>query len=143
MSPANRASSFVNIGQAAAASGVNAKMIRHYESIGLIPKSRRTDSGYRIYGEDDVHSLRFIRRARDLGFSMKEIKRLMSLWRNRSRSSAEVKALAKAHIDELELKIRELKSMSDALKHLASNCHGDARPQCPILDELSGSKSGS
>ncbi len=127
---------FMNIGDAAEASGVNAKMIRHYESIGLVPRSKRTDAGYRIYDENDVHSLRFIRRARDLGFSMKEIKKLMSLWRNRGRSSSEVKALARAHIEELEAKISELQGMRDALTHLAQTCHGDDRPECPIIDEL-------
>jgi len=127
----------MNIGQAAEAAGVNAKMIRHYESIGLIPKARRTDAGYRTYDENDVHTLRFIKRSRELGFSMKEIKKLTNLWRNRSRASSEVKTLAKAHIDKLEAKIAELQAMRDALKHLAQNCHGDARPDCPILEGLS------
>lgn len=126
----------MSIGQAASASGVNAKMIRHYESIGLLPRSKRTDAGYRIYDENEVGSLRFIRKARDLGFSMNEIKTLLGLWRNRSRSSAQVKALAKTHIAELEAKIAELRSMSEALQHLATNCHGDDRPECPIIDEL-------
>jgi MerR family copper efflux transcriptional regulator len=126
----------MNIGEAAAASGIHAKMIRHYESIGLIPKTKRTDAGYRVYDEKDVHSLRFIKRARDLGFSMAEIKKLMGLWRNKSRASSEVKALASKHIHELELKIAELQSMRDALKSLAKSCHGDHRPDCPILKEL-------
>lgn len=129
----------MNIGQASASSGVHAKMIRHYESIGLVPKAKRTDSGYRIYDESDVNSLLFIKRARDLGFSMKEIKKLMGLWRNKNRESAEVKALAVSHIQDLEAKILEMKSMVDALRHLAKNCHGDQRPECPILKELTSS----
>jgi Cu(I)-responsive transcriptional regulator len=127
---------FLNIGAAAKASGVHAKMIRHYEEIGLLPRAKRTDAGYRVYDESDVHTLRFVRRARDLGFSMKEIKKLLGLWRNRSRSSAEVKKLAQTHIDELEAKIRELKAMSSALRRLSAHCHGDQRPDCPILSDL-------
>lgn len=103
----------------------------------MIPKAKRTDAGYRIYDEKEVHALRFIKRSRELGFSIKEIKKLLRLWRNRSRASSEVKALAHAHIKELELKITELTAMRDPLKHLVRNCHGDARPDCPILEELS------
>lgn len=113
-------------------------MIRHYESIGLISKVTRTDSGYRVYGEDDVHTLEFIRRARDLGFSMKEIKKLLSLWRNKSRSSSEVKKLALLHVKELDEKVTKLKTMADTLRILAENCHGDERPDCPILNDLDG-----
>lgn len=126
----------MNIGNAAKASGVNAKLIRHYESIGIIPKASRTGSGYRVYTDNDVHILSFVRHARSLGFSMSEIKRLVSLWRNRSRASREVKSLAEAHIATLEQKIRELQGMRDTLMHLARNCHGDSRPECPILETL-------
>ena len=129
-------SNFLNIGEAAKASGVNAKLIRHYESIGVVPKVNRTDSGYRLYSKNDIHLLTFVRRARNLGFSMKEIKRLISLWRNRSRTSAEVKAMAKSHISALDQKIKELEEMRDTLLHLAKNCHGDNRPECPILENL-------
>ncbi len=126
----------MNIGQAAKSSGVNAKLIRHYESIGIIPKASRSDSGYRIYTENDVHILSFVRRARSLGFSMKEIKKLVSLWRNRSRASSEVKTLTQSHIKALDEKIRELVAIRNTLQHLARNCHGDARPGCPILKTL-------
>lgn len=126
----------MNIGQLAKSSGVNAKMIRHYESIGLIPKASRTEAGYRTYSENDVHILRFVRRARSLGFSMKEIKKLINLWRNKSRSSRDVKQLAQSHIEQLEFKISELQAMVDTLKHLSKNCHGDHRPDCPILANL-------
>jgi MerR family gold-responsive transcriptional activator of gol and ges genes len=130
----------MNIGQAAKASGVNAKMIRHYESIGVIPKAGRSESGYRNYVDNDVHILIFVRRARDLGFSMKEIKKLVGLWRNKSRASAEVKALALQHVKALEQKISQLEAMSKSLKQLARNCHGDHRPECPILEGLSDEK---
>lgn len=126
----------MNIGEAAKASGVNAKLIRHYESIGLIPKASRTDSGYRTYSETDVNVLAFVRRARGLGFSMKEIKKLVGLWRNKSRASADVKALALSHVEEMETKIAELEAMVKSLKHLAKCCHGDQRPDCPILEGL-------
>lgn len=126
----------MNIGQAAKNSGVNAKLIRHYEEIGIIPKASRSDSGYRQYDEADIHVLRFVRRARGLGFSMKETKKLVSLWRNKSRASREVKAMAMAHVSELEKKIQELQDMAQTLKHLAKNCHGDHRPDCPILAQL-------
>lgn len=127
----------MNIGEAAKISGVNAKLIRHYESIGLIPRASRTDSGYRKYSENDVHMLSFVRRARSLGFSMKEIKKLVSLWRNRSRASSEVKALTLAHIKKLEEKITNLQAIRSTLLNLAKNCHGDERPSCPILEDLS------
>ena len=132
----------MDIGRASKDSGVSVKMIRHYESIGLLPKVARTFANYRVYGPNDVHVLRFIRRARDLGFSIDDIKELLSLWQNRSRSSASVKKIAGKHIDELKAKIEELKSMVDTLEHLAKHCHGDHRPDCPILDDLS-SVSGS
>lgn len=127
----------MNIGRAAKASGVNAKMIRHYEAIGVIPKASRTESGYRNYTENDVHILVFVRRSRELGFSMKEIKKLVGLWRNKSRASAEVKMLALRHVEELDQKILQLEAMSKSLKLLARSCHGDGRPECPILDNLS------
>ncbi len=127
----------MNIGKAAAASGVSAKMIRYYESIGLIPEASRTDSGYRDYSEKDVHTLRFIRRARDLGFSVEKMTELLALWRDRSRASADVKRVALEHVEELERKACELQEMSMTLKHLAENCRGNGRPDCPIIDELS------
>jgi MerR family transcriptional regulator, copper efflux regulator len=126
----------MNIGQAASASGVSAKMIRYYESIGLIPKTVRTESGYRVYSDHDVHTLRFIRRSRDLGFSVEQIADLVSLWQDRERASKDVKAIALDHVGVLERKIRELQEMASTLKHLARNCHGDARPHCPIIEEL-------
>ncbi|MDR3608727.1 MAG: Cu(I)-responsive transcriptional regulator [Oligoflexia bacterium] len=126
----------MNIGRAAKLSGVSAKMIRHYESIGLFPKPLRTNSGYRIYAMTDVHTLKFVKRARALGFSMADIKKLVGLWRSKTRESAQVKAMALSHIQELEQKIQELKSMSEALKKLTCHCHGDERPNCPILDDL-------
>ncbi|MFL5815084.1 MAG: Cu(I)-responsive transcriptional regulator [Bdellovibrionia bacterium] len=126
----------MNIGEAAKASGVSAKMIRHYESIGIIPKPIRSDSGYRLYTSNDIHTLQFVRRARNLGFSMIEIKKLVGLWRNKARASAEVKSMAQKHVKELEAKIVELEQMRDALKNLARRCHGDQRPDCPIIDEL-------
>lgn len=126
----------LNIGAAAVSSGVSAKMIRHYEQIGLMPTLRRTAAGYRTYAETDVHMLRFIRHARDLGFPVKQIAELLSLWRDRRRSSAKVKALALAHLAELNTKINDLQSMKRTLEVLATHCQGDDRPQCPILDEL-------
>lgn len=126
----------MNIGEAAKMSGVNAKLIRHYESIGIIPKAGRTESGYRTYSEPDVHILTFVRRARKLGFSMKEIKTLVGLWRNKTRASSEVKNLALKHVHEMEEKVSELQAMAQTLKHLAKNCRGDNRPDCPILNEL-------
>jgi Cu(I)-responsive transcriptional regulator len=126
----------MNIGQAAAASGVSAKMIRHYEESGLIRAARRTPSNYRAYADNDVHLLRFIKRARALGFSMADIKTLLSLWQDKSRPSSAVKRIAGAHIDELERKIAELQAMVRTLEHLVHHCHGDHRPECPILEEL-------
>jgi len=128
----------MNIGQAADASGVSAKMIRHYEAIGLMAKALRTDSGYRIYDGNDVHTLRFIRRGRALGFSMKEIGQLLGLWRNRRRASGDVRRVAQQHIAELDQKIAELQAMRRTLHQLVQHCHGDRRPECPILDDLSG-----
>ena len=127
----------MNIGEAAAASSVSAKMIRHYEENGFIRKAGRTAAGYRVYNEADVHALRFIRRARDLGFSLAEIKTLLGLWTNRRRESADVKRLAQKHIDELDAKIAELQAMRRTLVELSRHCHGDHRPDCPILDDLS------
>lgn len=126
----------MNISAASRASGVSAKMIRHYESLGLVPGVRRSDSGYRQYDETTVHLLRFIRRARDLGFDTKEIAALLALWRNKRRSSAEVKRIALQHVDALEARIAALQSMQRTLAHLAHCCHGDERPDCPILDDL-------
>jgi Cu(I)-responsive transcriptional regulator len=128
----------MNIGEAAAASGVSAKMIRYYESVGLLPKVRRTANGYRVYGEEDVHTLAFIRRARDLGFPMAQIEKLLALWQDRSRASAEVKAIAAAHVEELGRKIAELEAMRRTLEHLVAHCHGNHRPDCPILEDLAG-----
>lgn len=126
----------MNIGELALASGVSAKLIRHYESIGVIPKAARSGSGYRRYGENDVHVLRFVKRARGLGFSMAEIKKLVSLWKNKARASREVKAMALAHVEMLEKKILELEEMAGTLRDLARHCHGDQRPECPILESL-------
>ena len=129
----------MNIGEAAKASGVTPKMIRHYEDNGLIPRTQRTLSGYRVYAAKDVHMLRFIRRARDLGFSLAEIKALLGLWGNRRRASADVKELALKHVGELDAKIAEMQAMRRTLVDLAEHCHGDHRPDCPILDDLAGS----
>ena len=126
----------MKIGQASRESGVTQRMIRHYESIGLIPAAARRDSGYRDYDERDLNTLRFIRRARDLGFPVEEIGKLLALWNDRGRASAEVKALALSRAAELERKARQLDEMRRSLEHLAANCHGDARPDCPILTEL-------
>lgn len=131
-----RRDGMMNIGRAAEASGVSAKMIRHYESVGLLPLAGRTVAGYRIYRDSDVHTLRFIRRARDLGFSMKEIGALVGLWRNRGRASGDVKKLAGRHMRQLDEKIRELQAMRETLAHLSEHCHGDERPDCPILEDL-------
>ena len=126
----------MKIGELAKTSGVNAKMIRHYESIGLIPKATRTDSGYRTYSDQDIQFLKFIKRGRGLGFSMKEIKKLIGLWRNKTRASSDVKALAAVHIKNLEQKINEMQDMAQNLRRLSNCCHGDNRPSCPILDDL-------
>lgn len=128
----------MNIGQAAAASGVSAKMIRYYESIGLIAAPARTESGYRVYASDEVHTLRFVRRTRMLGFSIEEARELLALWRDRGRASADVKRVALQHVRDLEAKIAELQAMAGTLRHLAKTCHGDDRPDCPILEDLAG-----
>lgn len=130
----------MNIGEAAAASGVSAKMIRYYESIGLIRAADRTQAGYRTYGSADVHTLKFVRRARDLGFSVQEMVELLALWNDRDRASADVKAVALRHIADLDRKAHELQEMSDALRRLAMTCHGDERPDCPILESLANSE---
>ena len=127
---------FYNIGEAARRSGVTAKMIRHYESLRLLKAPRRTESGYRLYDETDIHTLQFIRRGRDLGFSMKEIQQLLALWQNRRRASADVRRIAQEHMTALDAKIHELQAMRRSLEQLVHNCHGDARPDCPILDDL-------
>lgn len=126
----------LNIGESAARSGVSAKMVRHYELLGLLPKVARTESGYRQYGDDEVHTLRFIRRSRDLGFSMAEIAELLKLWQNRRRASSDVKRIAMAHVDDLRRRIAEMEAMKRTLERLASCCYGDERPDCPILEEL-------
>ena len=128
----------MHIGEAAAASGVTAKMIRHYESIGLIEPADRTESGYRSYGKEDVNVLRFVKRARTLGFSIEDIRALLALWRDRRRPSAEVKRVALARIAELDAKLAELQGMRETLDHLVRHCRGDNRPFCPILDDLAG-----
>jgi len=126
----------VAIGEAAARSHVSARMIRHYESLGLLPRVARTDSGYRQYTEADVHTLRFIRRARDLGFSIEEISALLGLWQDRSRASSQVKQIALRQVEKLEQRIDAMQDMQRSLQALVSSCHGDDRPECPILDEL-------
>lgn len=131
----------MNIGEVALLSDVNAKMIRRYEEMGIIPKAGRSFSGYRMYSQNDVHILKFVKRARELGFSMKAIKQLLGLWKNKKRSSSEVKKLTTAHIEELEQKQREIQQMLSTLKHLAKHCHGDDRPECPILEELDSTDS--
>ncbi|MGH8804145.1 MAG: Cu(I)-responsive transcriptional regulator [Polaromonas sp.] len=126
----------MNIGQAAKNSGLSAKMIRYYETIGLLKPASRSDSGYRRYGTPDLHTLAFIKRSRDLGFSLEEVGKLLTLWQDRQRASADVKALAHRHIDELNRKIVELTGLRDTLQELAEHCHGDERPDCPILKDL-------
>lgn len=126
----------MNIGQASAQTGVSAKMIRYYESIGLLTPGMRASSGYRVYAGGDLHALRFIRHARDLGFSLKQIDALMALWRDKTRASAEVKQLANQHIAELQRKAKELNEMAATLQKLADHCNGDHRPDCPILENL-------
>ena len=130
----NSADAF-NIGEAASRSGVSANMVRHYESLGLMPAVARTRSGYRRYSDRQVHTLRFIRRARDLGFSIAE---LLKLWQNRRRASADVKRIAQRHVADLERRMAAMAEMRNSLKHLADCCQGDERPDCPILEELSG-----
>lgn len=130
----------MNIGEAAARSGVPAKTIRYYEDVRLIGPARRAENGYRAYSETDVHTLRFVQRARSLGFSMQECRRLLALWRDPDRASADVKALTERRIDEIDRKMAELATMRAALVQLAEHCHGDARPECPILDDLAASE---
>lgn len=126
----------MNIGDIAKATGISAKMIRYYEETGLIRPATRALSGYRVYSDNDLQTLRFVRRARDLGFTVKQIDDLLTLWRDRTRASAKVKEIAMGHVAALEKKMQELKEMSDTLLHLASHCHGDERPDCPILKTL-------
>jgi len=129
----------MNIGDAARASQVSAKMIRHYEAIGLIGAARRTDAGYRVYANQDVQVLQFIHRARALGFSLDQIRDLLALWQDKGRASADVRALAREHIGELDRKIAEMEAMRRTLERLAASCHGDSRSDCPILDDLAAS----
>ena len=136
MTPLQNGTSLFNIGQAAARSGVSSKMVRHYESLGLLPEVPRTDAGYRQYGETQVHTLSFIRRARSLGFSMAEIAELLKLWQNQHRASADVKRIALAHVEDLERRIAEMTTMKQTLRQLAHDCAGDNRPGCPILSGL-------
>jgi Cu(I)-responsive transcriptional regulator len=126
----------MNIGEAAHATGVSAKMIRHYEALGLLPALVRTEAGYRQVDERTLHTLRFIRRARDLGFGLDEIERLLALWADGHRASAEVKALASRHVADLATRIERMQAMQRTLQHLVHACHGDGRPDCPILDDL-------
>lgn len=128
----------MNIGKASLATGVSAKMIRYYETVGLIRPSERTESNYRDFSERDLNDLRFIRRARSLGFSVEEIGRLLSLWRDRNRPSREVKALAEKHVADLDSRIKEMQAMADTLRNLSHCCAGDDRPDCPILSDLEG-----
>jgi MerR family copper efflux transcriptional regulator len=128
----------MNIGTVAERAGVTSKTIRYYESIGLIGPARRSDSGYRIYDEGDVQTLRFVQRARSLGFSVSEVAGLLALWRDRNRASSDVKALARQHVDDIDRKIAELRGMRDSLFDLMERCHGDSRPACPIIDDLAG-----
>jgi Cu(I)-responsive transcriptional regulator len=130
--------SIYTVGEAAYASGVSAKMIRHYEQIGLLKEATRTDAGYRLYNSNDVHVLKFIRHSRDLGFSLKQIQDLLGLWQNKDRSSKEVKALANEHLNALNAKILELQTMKSELEKLVNCCKGDNRPECPILEGLEG-----
>lgn len=133
-----RQQGFHNIGEASTATGVSAKMIRHYESVGLIPKASRTFAGYRLYADADLHRLRFIKRSRNLGFSMKQIDTLLALWGDQQRASSEVKKLALAHANELGDRILEMQAMQRTLVALSKNCRGNQRPDCPILDDLAG-----
>jgi Cu(I)-responsive transcriptional regulator len=126
----------MNIGEAAARSGVSPKMVRHYESLGLLAKVSRSDSGYRQYGDAEVHTLRFIKRARELGFSMEDIAELVSLWQNRRRASASVRRIASEHAQSLAERIAAMQAMQRTLEHLIHCCNGDQRPDCPILDDL-------
>jgi MerR family copper efflux transcriptional regulator len=131
-----RKQGFHNIGEASAATGVSAKMIRHYESAGLIPRANRTFAGYRLYADADLHRLRFIKRSRKFGFSMKQIQTLLALWSDRHRASSQVKKLAQEHAAELGAKILEMQAMQRTLTELSKHCRGNQRPECPILDDL-------
>ena len=133
---AARQRGWFNIGETAKASGVSAKMIRHYEAIGLIGAPRRTDAGYRVYDERDVQVLQFVHRGRALGFSLDQIKTLLALWQDKQRASKDVRAMARQQIADLDRKIADMQSMRRTLEKLASACHGDERPDCPILDDL-------
>ena len=126
----------MNIGQAARHSGLSPKMIRYYESIGLLPENKRSANGYRLFGKAELRALAFIKRARDLGFSLEEVSKLLTLWQNRNRASADVKLLADEHIAALERRIAELTELRDTLKELTTTCHGDDQPDCPILSVL-------
>jgi MerR family copper efflux transcriptional regulator len=128
----------LNIGEAARLSGISTRMVRHYESLGLLGDVHRSDSGYRQYSPAEVHTLRFIKRSRDMGFSMEQVAELVDLWRNRRRTSASVKRIAQSHLDELEQRIAAMQGMQRTLAHLVHCCHGDQRPDCPILDDLAG-----
>jgi Cu(I)-responsive transcriptional regulator len=136
MTQASATTALFNIGQAARRAQVSAKMVRHYESLGLLPGIHRTEAGYRQYSDKDVHTLRFIKRARDLGFGMAEIDELLKLWQNKRRPSSQVKRIAAVHVADLDQRIAELTAMRHTLQHLVDCCHGDHRPDCPILDEL-------
>jgi Cu(I)-responsive transcriptional regulator len=128
----------MNIGAIAKRTGLPAKTIRYYESIGLIPPALRSEGNYRTYGEQDLQTLKFVQRARGLGFSVKDVSRLLTLWQDRRRASAEVRRMAQDHVGEIDRKIEELKGMRRTLTHLIERCHGDSRPDCPILDDLAG-----
>jgi MerR family transcriptional regulator, copper efflux regulator len=132
----------LNIGSVAAATGLPAKTIRYYESIGLVGPARRTGGNYRLYDERDVTTLRFVERARRLGFSLKEVSELLTLWRDRHRASADVRRLAEAQIRRVDARLSELQEMRRSLQHLMERCHGDERPDCPILEELAGQREG-
>ncbi len=132
----------MNIGTAAAKSGIPAKTIRYYESIGLIPRASRTEGNYRDYDDNDLQTLRFIQRARRLGFPVKDVGNLLTLWRDRSRASSDVKYLAEHHIQEIDRRMEELRTMRRTLVHLVDRCHGDDRPDCPILEGLAGEEKG-
>lgn len=142
MNPPPGTTALLTIGQAAAAAGVSAKMARHYEALGLLPPVPRTDAGYRLYSARDVHVLHFIRRARDLGFGMAEIAQLLALWHDRSRASADVRRIAQSHLADLDRRLAELQSMRNTLQHLVIGCRGNDRPDCPILDQLEHTTSG-
>jgi MerR family copper efflux transcriptional regulator len=130
----------MNIGEVARSSGVSAKMVRYYESVGLIAPAPRSEAGYRVYSQTDMHVLQFIRRARDFGLPMERIKQLVALWRDDNRASRDVKSLALQHVAELRSKVAELSAMADTLQELADQCHGNGRPDCPILKDLSGNE---